>query len=143
MGICGSVRGQASNSEWEMEASGGGGFLRWEGSRWRPAFIVAAACKETEADRGEPAGDSERGSDEASPLAAIMAASAQRLWGKAAWRSGRRGGAGGPGLLAPSRPRRMVMSREGSSLKKPVSGKDGWLEICRSEGVGCCAGQRA
>lgn len=42
-----------------------------EGSRWRPAFIAAAACNEMDADRGDPVGDSERGTEETSPLAAI------------------------------------------------------------------------
>lgn len=42
-----------------------------EGSRWSPAFIAAAACREMEADRGDPVGDSERGT-ETSPLAAII-----------------------------------------------------------------------
>lgn len=42
-----------------------------EGSRWRPAFRAAAACKEMDADRGDPVGDSERGTEETSPLAAI------------------------------------------------------------------------
>lgn len=43
-----------------------------EGSRWRPAFKAAAACKEMDAERGDPVGDSERGTEETSPLAAMV-----------------------------------------------------------------------
>lgn len=47
-------------------------YLRREGSRWRPAFIVAAACSDTDADRGDPVGDSARGSEGLSLLVAIV-----------------------------------------------------------------------
>merc|ERR1712000_182144 len=44
---------------------------RLECSCCRPAFIVAAAWRETDADRGEPVGDSARGAGAASPLEAM------------------------------------------------------------------------
>lgn len=48
--------------------------IRRDDSCWRPAFIVAAACNEMEADRGSAGGggDSARGSDAPSPLLAIL-----------------------------------------------------------------------
>jgi hypothetical protein len=45
--------------------------LRLEFSCWRPAFMVAAAWRDVAADRGEPVGDSPRGTEAPSPLVAI------------------------------------------------------------------------
>lgn len=42
--------------------------LRREGSCCSPAFMVAAAWREIDADRGDPVGDSARGMEEASPF---------------------------------------------------------------------------
>lgn len=47
-------------------------YVRREGSRWRPAFIVAAACSDTEAGRGEAVGESVLVCTEPSPLAAMV-----------------------------------------------------------------------
>lgn len=45
--------------------------VRRDGSCWSPAFMVAAACRETDAERGEPEGDSGRGIGGLSPLVAM------------------------------------------------------------------------
>lgn len=47
------------NNHWHGTA------IRLEGSCWRPAFIVAAACSEVDKRRGEPVGDSPRGTEAA------------------------------------------------------------------------------